>query len=142
MSGHMDPAMWMQVLQALGGMQGAPGMGMMPQMAQAAQMPGGPLVAGPPGPGGIGPVTGGLPTQAPPPLDPQAGAIMGAAQGGPKAPQQGFPINASVLAALGAASAGLQAGRPGPAPMAGTPQVAARAPGGFSPVYNRLPGRG
>jgi hypothetical protein len=141
MSGQMDPGMWLQIMQALGGMQGAPGLGMAPGMAAGAAQPGGPIAAGPPPPGGM--PGGMLPTVAPPPLDPQAGAMMpGVAQGGPKAPGQGFPINAATLAALGAASAGLQAGRPGPAPMAGTPSVAARAPGGFSPVYNRLPGRG
>lgn len=87
---------------------------------------------------------------------PGLGAMPGMAQqvaqpGGPMVagpqtaqPQAGkpFPINASILAALGAGAAGLQAGRPGPAPMAGAPSVAARAPGGFNPVYNRLPGRG
>jgi hypothetical protein len=117
----LDPQMLM-ALQALGQMQGMPGLGAMPQMAQMASAPGGPLVAGPP-------------TEAQAPMvDPSLG---GAAKG--PAP---FPINAAVLAALGAGAGGLQAGRRPPAPMAGTPSVAARAPGGFSPVYNRLPGRG
>jgi hypothetical protein len=111
MSGMMDPGMFMQILQALGGTS--------------------PVI------GVSNPVTADPSVAQPPPLDPQAKIV---AQGGQKT--GGFPINAATLAALGAINAGLQAGRPGPAPMAGTPHVATRAPGGFSPVYNRLPGRG
>ena len=89
------------ILQSLGGMQGAPGIGAMPQMAASVTQPGSPLMP---------------------------------AQGG-----QQFPWNASALAALGAAGMGLRAGQRQPM-AAGSPNVTTRAPGGFQPVYNSLPG--
>lgn len=108
----MSPEL-LAALQGLGGMQGTPGLGMMPDMAQMAMQPGGPLVAGPPGqaaPGGVDPATG-----------------------------RPFPWNAAALAALGAAGMGLRAGQR-PNQPASAPNVATRAPGGFQPVYARLPG--
>jgi hypothetical protein len=107
----MSPEL-LAALQSLGGMGATPGLGAMPGMAHNMAMPGGPLVAGPPGPEG-------------------AATAPGA-----------FPWNATALAALGAAGMGLRAGQRPPGPMAGTPSVAARAPGGFQPTYNRLPGSG
>jgi hypothetical protein len=110
----LSPEMLMQ-LQALGSLEGTPGLGMMPQMANYAAMPGGPMVAGPPAPQG----------------------------GAPAAPpSQPFPINAATMAALGAASMGMRAGQRPPAPNAGLGAIPARAPGGFQPTYNRLPGGG
>jgi hypothetical protein len=108
----MSPEMLAMLQQALGGMGGMQGTPGLGAMPDMAQyvMPGGPQVAGPPAPGGAA----------------------------PQGPQ--FPWNAAALAGLGAAGMGLRAGQRPAGPMAGTPSVAARAPGGFQPTYNRLPG--
>lgn len=113
MSATLSPEM-LQWLAQLQGLQGVPGMVAPAGMSDAVLASGIPQQAGPPLPADMVPQT--------------------ADQG------QRFPMNAALLAGLGAAGMGLRAGQRPPAIAAGTPSVPARAPGGFNPTYNRLPG--